>query len=80
MGTTGPAIEDRSTPRTATPAVELIEITKTFPGVVANDSISLVAMPGEVEDAPLEMEKTPEPEPEPDPSATTIIQRGESRS
>jgi general nucleoside transport system ATP-binding protein len=30
------------------PAVELIEITKTFPGVVANDRISLAAMPGEV--------------------------------
>ncbi len=31
-----------------TPAVELVEITKTFPGVVANDRISLAAMPGEV--------------------------------
>ena len=31
-----------------TPAVELIEITKAFPGVVANDRISLIAMPGEV--------------------------------
>ena len=31
-----------------TPAVELIEITKAFPGVVANDHISLAAMPGEV--------------------------------
>ena len=30
------------------PAVELIEITKAFPGVVANDRISLRAMPGEV--------------------------------
>jgi simple sugar transport system ATP-binding protein len=30
------------------PAVELIEITKAFPGVVANDHISLSAMPGEV--------------------------------
>jgi simple sugar transport system ATP-binding protein len=35
-------------PGTPTPAVELIEITKTFPGVVANDRISLAAMPGEV--------------------------------
>ncbi|CAN5825806.1 ABC transporter ATP-binding protein [soil metagenome] len=32
----------------ATPAVELIEITKSFPGVVANDHITLTAMPGEV--------------------------------
>jgi ABC-type uncharacterized transport system ATPase subunit len=31
-----------------TPAVELIDITKTFPGVIANDRISLAAMPGEV--------------------------------
>ena len=30
------------------PAVELIDITKPFPGVVANDHISLRAMPGEV--------------------------------
>ncbi|MFV2062196.1 MAG: ABC transporter ATP-binding protein [Chloroflexota bacterium] len=30
------------------PAVELIDITKAFPGVVANDHISLKAMPGEV--------------------------------
>jgi simple sugar transport system ATP-binding protein len=30
------------------PAVELVEITKTFPGVIANDHISLKAMPGEV--------------------------------
>ena len=48
MGRTGPTNGDRSTPPTATPAVELIEITKTFPGVVANDRISLAAMPGEV--------------------------------
>ena len=48
MGTTGPTIEDRSSPQTATPAVELTDITKTFPGVVANDRISLAAMPGEV--------------------------------
>ena len=48
MGTTGPTIEDRSSPQTATPAVELIDITKAFPGVVANDRISLAAMPGEV--------------------------------
>jgi ABC-type uncharacterized transport system ATPase subunit len=32
----------------ATPAVELIDITKAFPGVIANDHISLQAMPGEV--------------------------------
>jgi simple sugar transport system ATP-binding protein len=38
----------RTTNDAATPAVELIDITKTFPGVVANDRISLVAMPGEV--------------------------------
>lgn len=48
MGTSGPTIGDRSAPQTATPAVELIEITKAFPGVVANDRISLAAMPGEV--------------------------------
>src|SRR5450759_4291019 len=30
------------------PAVELIDITKTFPGIIANDRISLAAMPGEV--------------------------------
>jgi simple sugar transport system ATP-binding protein len=30
------------------PAVELIEISKSFPGVVANDRISLTVMPGEV--------------------------------
>ena len=37
-----------SAPEPATPAVELLEITKTFPGVVANDRISLAAMSGEV--------------------------------
>lgn len=37
-----------STPVATTPAVELIDITKTFPGVLANDRISLRAMPGEV--------------------------------
>ena len=31
-----------------TPAVELIDITKAFPGVIANDHISIKAMPGEV--------------------------------
>jgi simple sugar transport system ATP-binding protein len=31
-----------------TPAVELLGITKAFPGVLANDHISLAAMPGEV--------------------------------
>jgi ABC-type uncharacterized transport system ATPase subunit len=30
------------------PAVELIEITKAFPGVIANNGITLAAMPGEV--------------------------------
>ncbi|MEI7742760.1 MAG: ABC transporter ATP-binding protein [Chloroflexota bacterium] len=30
------------------PAVELVAITKAFPGVIANDHISLAAMPGEV--------------------------------
>jgi simple sugar transport system ATP-binding protein len=49
LGTTGPdAAQDRSTSPTAVPAVELIDITKTFPGVVANDHVSLAAMPGEV--------------------------------
>ncbi|MCY7418813.1 MAG: ABC transporter ATP-binding protein [Chloroflexi bacterium] len=38
----------RTTPDQLTPTVELIEITKAFPGVIANDHISLVAMPGEV--------------------------------
>ncbi len=37
-----------STAEGTTPAVELIDITKAFPGVVANDHISLSAMPGEV--------------------------------
>lgn len=37
-----------STAEATTPAVELIDITKAFPGVVANDHISLRAMPGEV--------------------------------
>ena len=35
-------------PTAVTPTVELIEITKAFPGVIANDHISLAAMPGEV--------------------------------
>jgi simple sugar transport system ATP-binding protein len=49
LGATGPdEAAYRTTPDAATPAVELIEITKTFPGVVANDRISLAAMPGEV--------------------------------
>ena len=38
----------RDTTDRMTPTVELIEITKAFPGVVANDHISLAAMPGEV--------------------------------
>jgi simple sugar transport system ATP-binding protein len=37
-----------STAAEVIPAVELIEITKAFPGVVANDRISLRALPGEV--------------------------------
>ncbi len=49
MGTAGrDQAPNRSAPQRVTPAVELIEITKTFPGVVANDRISLAAMPGEV--------------------------------
>ncbi len=46
--TTPDSVRDRSRPPAATPAVDLIDITKTFPGVVANDRISLAAMPGEV--------------------------------
>jgi general nucleoside transport system ATP-binding protein len=38
----------RDTTDSVTPTVELIEITKAFPGVIANDHISLAAMPGEV--------------------------------
>ena len=37
-----------STAGGSTPAVELIDITKAFPGVVANDHVNLKAMPGEV--------------------------------
>ena len=49
LGTTGPdSVRHRSVPPAATPAVELIDITKTFPGVVANDHVSLAAMRGEV--------------------------------
>ncbi len=48
-GVTGPGeAAARTTPDAAIPAVELIEITKAFPGVVANDRVSLAAMPGEV--------------------------------
>ena len=43
-----PGPPDRSTAEGITPAVELIDITKAFPGVVANDHISIAAMPGEV--------------------------------
>jgi simple sugar transport system ATP-binding protein len=43
-----PASQHPSTAEDPTPAVELIDITKAFPGVVANDRISLTAMPGEV--------------------------------
>ncbi len=43
-----PVSSHASTAEGQTPAVELIDITKTFPGVVANDHISLRAMPGEV--------------------------------
>ncbi len=38
----------RRTTDALTPTVELIDITKAFPGVIANDHISLAAMPGEV--------------------------------
>lgn len=54
LGTVGPdANHGRPMPPAAAhaaalPAIELIEITKTFPGVVANDRVSLAAMPGEV--------------------------------
>jgi simple sugar transport system ATP-binding protein len=49
LGMTGrDHVRDRSTPLAASPAVELVDITKAFPGVVANDRISLAAMPGEV--------------------------------
>ena len=37
-----------STAGATAPAVELIEITKAFPGVIANDHISLRVVPGEV--------------------------------
>jgi len=43
-----PVSHPSSTAAGSIPAVELIEITKAFPGVVANDHISLTAMPGEV--------------------------------
>ena len=43
-----PAVPVISTAGVLTPAVELVDITKTFPGVVANDHISLRVMPGEV--------------------------------
>ena len=43
-----PASRPSSADGSTTPAVELIDITKTFPGVIANDHISLKAMPGEV--------------------------------
>jgi general nucleoside transport system ATP-binding protein len=45
--TPAPAI-DGSTAGTRVPAVELTDITKAFPGVIANDHISLSAFPGEV--------------------------------
>jgi ribose transport system ATP-binding protein len=35
-------------PDTATPAWELVEITKRFPGVLANDRVSLAILPGEI--------------------------------
>ncbi len=43
-----PAVPVISTAGVLTPAVELVDITKAFPGVVANDHISLQVMPGEV--------------------------------
>jgi simple sugar transport system ATP-binding protein len=53
LGATGPDHvpdhpPDRCTPVGDPPAVELVDVTKSFPGVVANDRISLAAMPGEV--------------------------------
>ncbi len=41
-------VRTQTTTDIVTPTVELIEITKAFPGVIANDHISLAAMPGEV--------------------------------
>jgi len=43
-----PVQRPSSTDGDTTPAVELIDITKAFPGVIANDHIGLKAMPGEV--------------------------------
>jgi ABC-type uncharacterized transport system ATPase subunit len=43
-----PPVGPTSSTAGVTPAVELFAITKTFPGVIANDRISLAAMPGEV--------------------------------
>jgi general nucleoside transport system ATP-binding protein len=48
VSTRGAVTPPGSTAGGTPPAVELIEITKAFPGVVANDRISLRAMPGEV--------------------------------
>ena len=48
MSDAGPATRPDSTAEGIPPAVELFEITKAFPGVVANDRISLRAMPGQV--------------------------------
>jgi len=44
----GPGSPVHPTAGVRTPAVELVGITKAFPGVVANDHIDLRAMPGEV--------------------------------
>jgi len=48
-----PPLAQREHPKLApasdqTPAVELLEITKSFPGVLANDKVSLVLRRGEV--------------------------------
>jgi ABC-type uncharacterized transport system ATPase subunit len=48
MSDTAPISPSSTTAEGTTPAVELIDITKAFPGVIANDHISLKAMPGEV--------------------------------
>jgi ABC-type uncharacterized transport system ATPase subunit len=48
VGDSAPITSSSSTADGTNPAVELIDITKAFPGVIANDHINLSAMPGEV--------------------------------
>ncbi len=43
-----PETEPRTGARSAAPAVELIDVTKVFPGVVANDSVNLLVERGEI--------------------------------